>query len=520
MNKNNLLPLSSKNILQLLKKEFNLIFNQKGQDYFTLCPFHPEKTSSFAFEPEKKIFKCFGCGFGAGSIFKLWAQIKKINLPQTKQEIAQLGYNVGFNEKNSELEGIDKESLILSLVTKVYQHNLFSGAGKPPLAYLQQKRQLNCTTIEQFELGYAVNHQQLTNLFLPDTEKIKQLVSTNLLRTSKGNQIHDFFSEGQLIFPLQNEKGKIVAFAARQIENSKWLTSKYVYLPNYEKYQKSQIIYNYFTVKQMSETDFCYLVEGFFDVISLTQAGINNCLASLGTSLSKSQISLLKELKKKITLFLDGDSAGKQAVIKMVISLLARDIECEVINHSLSLDPDEICRQKKNELNQILQQKEDPYIFILRHFIQEWEVRENPQSINNFVHKVAKLFGNFPSHIQEFLIDKIGLLTHWNKEEIKKIYLSSLSKTEVSNDPVEEKWEKEKHLLAYCCQSRRYWLLVRQEGYSFSQPKNRYFYQCLHNFYTREPDPRVDFSKLALAERKLKLELQEIISENKASEQE
>lgn len=221
MNKNNLLPLSSKNILQLLRKEFNLIFNQKGQDYFTLCPFHPEKTSSFAFEPEKKIFKCFGCGLGVGSIFKLWAQIKKINLPQAKQEIAQLGYNVGFNEKNSELEGTDKESLILSLVTKIYQHNLFSGAGKPPLAYLQQKRRLNCATIEQFELGYAVNHQQLTNLFLPDTEKIKQLVSTKLLRTSKGNQIHDFFSEGQLIFPLQNEKGKIVAFAARQIENSK-----------------------------------------------------------------------------------------------------------------------------------------------------------------------------------------------------------------------------------------------------------------------------------------------------------
>jgi DNA primase len=142
-------------------------------------------------------------------------------------------------------------------------------------------------------------------------------------------------------------------------------------LPNYEEYQKSQIIYNYFTVKQTSEANFCYLVEGFFDVISLTQAGVTNCLASLGTSLSRSQINLLKELKKKIILFLDGDSAGKQAVIKMVISLLAQDIECEVINHSLFLDPDEICSQKKNELSQVLQQKEDPYIFVLHYFIQE-----------------------------------------------------------------------------------------------------------------------------------------------------
>jgi DNA primase len=106
-------------------------------------------------------------------------------------------------------------------VTKIYQHNLFSGTGKKALAYLQQKRQLNCATIEQFELGCAINHQQLTSLFLSDAEKIRQLVSINLLRTSKGNQIHDFFSEGQLVFPLQNEKGKIIAFAARQVEDSK-----------------------------------------------------------------------------------------------------------------------------------------------------------------------------------------------------------------------------------------------------------------------------------------------------------
>src|ERR1043165_1872547 len=170
MNEKKPLPLSSENILQLLRKEFNLIFNQKGQDYFALCPFHPEKTSSFAFEPEKKIFKCFGCGFGAGSIFKLWVQIKKIGLLQARQEIAQLGYNVGFKKKTPELEETSKESTIFSLVTKIYQHNLFSGTGKKKLAYLQQKRQLNCVTIEQFELGCAINHQQLTNLFLPDTE--------------------------------------------------------------------------------------------------------------------------------------------------------------------------------------------------------------------------------------------------------------------------------------------------------------------------------------------------------------
>jgi len=142
------------------------------------------------------------------------------------------------------------------------------------------------------------------------------------------------------------------------------------------------------------------------------QKGIDNCLASLGTMISKQQIGLLKKLKKKIILFLDGDSAGKQATIKIALVLLAHDIECEVINHSLSLDPDEICRQKKKELVQILQKKEDPYLFILQHFSQAWEIRENPQSISNFIRKIASLFKNFPVKVQEFLVEKISLLTN------------------------------------------------------------------------------------------------------------
>lgn len=158
--------------------------------------------------------------------------------------------------------------------------------------------------------------------------------------------------------------------------------------------------------------DFCYLVEGFFDVISLTQRGINNCLALLGTVLSKQQINLIKKLKKKIILFLDGDSAGKQAAIKIALSLLACDVECEIINHSLSLDPDEICRQKQEELICILQKKEDPYFYILQHFAQAWEIRENPQSIQNFIRKIAKLFKDFSSKVQDFLIEKISSLIH------------------------------------------------------------------------------------------------------------
>ena len=204
--------------------------------------------------------------------------------------------------------------------------------------------------------------------------------------------------------------------------------------------------------------DFCYLTEGFFDVISLTQKGINNCLASLGTSLSKQQISLLKKLKKKVILFLDGDSAGRQATIKIALSLLAHDFECEIINHSLSLDPDEICQQKQGELTQVLQKKEDPYIFILQHFAQIWEVRENPQSVQSFIRKIAELFKNFPRKVQEFLIKKISSLTSWSQTEVKEAYFALQKKIvdETGHDLTETSAEKkEKYLLAYCYRNRR-----------------------------------------------------------------
>ncbi|CAJ0634039.1 1935_t:CDS:2 [Entrophospora sp. SA101] len=388
-------------------------------------------------------------------------ETKKKLVVKAKQEIKQLGYYVGSEENCLEQEETSKEKKLFSLVAEIYQHNLLSVSGKKVSAYLRQKRQLTEETIQQFGLGCVVNHQQLTNLFLPDDEAAKNLLLTNLLRNKESNKIADFFTENQLIIPLQNQKGEIVAFAARKIETTGLdiTQNKYLHLPNYEGYQKSHFLYNYFRVKQMPEVDFCYLVEGFFDVISLTQAGVNNCLAALGTSLSSQQFNLLKKLKKKIILFLDGDTAGKQATIKLAIALLAQEIECEVINHSLPLDPDEICQQKKEELGQICQKKEDPYLFILQHFAQRWEIRENPQSTTNFIQKIA------------------------DKEEVKEIYFAAQAKTENK------------------------------------ETKYRYLYQLLHNYYTTKSHLEFDFAELISRNDKPTLkekirQLQETISEN------
>src|SRR6266508_3631020 len=144
--------------------------------------------------------------------------MKKISVLKVKQEIRQLGYQVGSEENLLEQEETNKEKKLLSLIAEIYQHNLVSVAGKRTLSYLKQERQLTKETIQYFGLGCSVNHRQLTNLFLPNNEEAKNLLLTNLLRSKESNQIIDFFTENQLIIPFQNEKGEIVTFASRKIE--------------------------------------------------------------------------------------------------------------------------------------------------------------------------------------------------------------------------------------------------------------------------------------------------------------
>jgi DNA primase len=138
---------------------------------------------------------------------------------KAKQEIRQLGYQVGSEESLLEQADNNQEKRLFSLVAKVYQHNLYSLAGKKVYTYLKQKRQLDYSIIQQFDFGCSINHQQLTNLF-SSSEEAKKLLLVNLLRSKENNKIGDFFGENQLIIPLQNEKGEIVAFAARQTEDS------------------------------------------------------------------------------------------------------------------------------------------------------------------------------------------------------------------------------------------------------------------------------------------------------------
>ncbi|CAG8549525.1 4753_t:CDS:1, partial [Racocetra fulgida] len=258
----------------------------------------------------------------------------------------------------------DRLNDLLSLVKDIYQHNLLTSQGRETLNYLQTQRRLTPQLIDRFSLGCSISNKQLTSLLFSVQEFSTNLSRTNLVQINDNNQVYDYFAAQQLILPLTNKNGKIVAFASRKITVGS-SESKYNYLPNYQTYQKSALLYNYSTVHSDRAED-CYLVEGFFDVISLTGLGVENCLALLGTNCSTKQIHLLHRLKKRVILFLDGDRAGREATINIILALLENEIDCEVISHPYQVDPDEICchHERETVLN-ILQTRQNPYLFIL-----------------------------------------------------------------------------------------------------------------------------------------------------------
>lgn len=368
--------MNANNILDLLTKHLKFSLHQKGKNVFFLCPFHDDKNPSLSFEPRKKIFKCFSCQFSARNVFEFWTKYRQgkteltpTALRQSIKEISQLGY-FSLADWQEEEEEKNHLSNLFSSVKEIYQHNLLTSSGREILNYLQIQRQLTPSMIDRFALGCSISSKQISSLLFPIQNFAADLSLTNLVQINDNNQVYDYFSSCQLIFPLANEKGEIMAFASRKIEVSPG-ENKYNYLPNYLNYQKSALLYNYSAVRQL-RVENCYLVEGFFDVISLTKLGVENCLALLGTNCSGQQIRLIRQLKKRIILFLDGDTAGREATVNIALTLLTNEIDCEIINYPYFGDPDEICRHHEQEvvLN-ILQTHQSPYLFILNYYAQK-----------------------------------------------------------------------------------------------------------------------------------------------------
>lgn len=333
------------NIVEIVGEYVTL--RRKGVNYQACCPFHNEKTPSFVVSPSKGLFKCFGCGKGGNAVTFLMEH-EGIGYPEALKMVAKR-YGIEVKEKELTEEeqhrNDDRESMFAlngwaaDYFAECLTHDP-EGMGVG-MSYFRQKRRMTDASIRKFGLGFCPSKgDRMSRDALAAGYKKEFLLSTglSLARESDGS-LYDRFRD-RVIFPVHNISGRIVAFGGRTLRTDK-AVAKYQNSPESEIYSKKRELYGlYFAKKAIQQQDCAILVEGYFDVISMHQAGIENVVASSGTSLTTEQIRLLNRFTKNITVIYDGDSAGIHAAIRGIDMILAEGMNVRVVLLPAEDDPD------------------------------------------------------------------------------------------------------------------------------------------------------------------------------------
>ncbi len=335
-------------------KEF-VTLRKSGANYKGLCPFHNEKTPSFTVSPARQMCKCFSCGKGGNAVSFLM-ELEQMTYPEA---IKWLGRRAGIEVKDKELTDEERarqsvrESMfaVNEWANRFFQDTLRNGVDgvAQGMAYFRS-RGFRDDTIAKFHLGFApVQRTALTDAALAHGFIEEYLVKTGLsYRTEEGKQLVDRF-HGRVIFPVHTVSGKVVAFGGRILGSDKKL-AKYVNSPESEIYSKSHELYGLYQAKSaIVKRGFCFLVEGYTDVISMHQSGIENVVASSGTSLTEGQIRLLHRFTEQITVLYDGDAAGIKASLRGIDMLLAEGLNIKVLLLPDGEDPDSFARKHRPE---------------------------------------------------------------------------------------------------------------------------------------------------------------------------
>lgn len=325
---------------------------KKGQNLWACCPFHNEKSPSFSVSPSKQIYKCFGCG-KAGDTIQFVMDIEGIGFNEAIRQLAKK-YGIEVEDEAAATpEAIqaynERESLYIALAfaRDFFVKSLETDEGRSiGLSYFQE-RGFTQKIIQKFELGYA--SEGWDNLLKHAKAKgfeEEVLLKAGLILQKEGDasRVYDRF-RGRVVFPIHHVGGKPIAFGARILKPDK-KQPKYINSPETEIYHKSDVLYGVYQAKKtIRQTDNCYLVEGYTDVISLHLSGIENVVATSGTSLTENQIKLIKRFTNNVTVLYDGDEAGIKASLRGIDMLLEGGLRVKAVMFPVGEDPDSYSRK-------------------------------------------------------------------------------------------------------------------------------------------------------------------------------
>lgn len=376
---------------------------KRGVNYVALSPFVNEKTPSFYVSPVKGIFKCFSSGIG-GDAVKFVMEHEKMSYPEALRYLANK-YNIEIEEKELSAEAkqaADERELLFNI--NKFAHQFFvqqlheTEEGKAiALSYLLQ-RGLTLPTIQNFGIGYSPNNRRaFTDYALLNGYTIEQLSKAGLTSASeKGN--YDFFF-GRVVFPFYNISGRIIGFSARILSSDSGI-AKYKNSPETEIYIKSKTLFGIYQArKAISANDNCYLAEGQMDVVSLSQAGIENVVASSGTSLTADQIKLIKRYAKNTTILYDGDRAGIKAALRGIDMILQEGLNVKIVLFPEGEDPDSFAKKTSNtELKEYIQKNSIDFIRYKTKVLLD-EVKNDPIQKTTVIKDIVNSISLIPDNI-------------------------------------------------------------------------------------------------------------------------
>lgn len=479
--------LHAADIVQVISSYIPVI--KKGRNYVAVCPFHDDKNPSLQISQEKQIFKCFVCGTG-GNVFTFVEKYEKISFIDAVRKVADL---IGFHDdrlkkavqvsaKDASLEPLYKA---LDDLASFYHYALKTKEGKKAYTYLLD-RGLDDKFQDEYRLGYAPLDGKMTIKYL--TSRGHSLKTIELIGiASHNNGGYSDRNYGRVIFPIADSNGRIIGFSARRLSDNKD-EAKYVNSPETPLFHKANVLFNYHIAKRNARHDgYVYVLEGFMDAFALRRAGIDSCVALMGTALTKAHIAMLRALGAEIRLCLDGDAPGQAATLKITSMLDAASLPYRIVDHKDgNKDPDEILKGEGRDallsyLSHLLSKAE----FALSYY-KKTNALSSLHDRKQFVYDFLPILLSTKSRLEleDYLLN-LQLATQFPVSELRALYEKAKEKQNEKGN-IEQVFSsfhpERKQLRRFLLAEREvlYQMLTEQEAIAYYQREIEYFYNEIY----------------------------------------
>ncbi|GJM61140.1 DNA primase [Persicobacter diffluens] len=431
----------SQNTVQQVKDRMDIVevvgdyvpLKKKGNNMWACCPFHEEKTPSFSVAPGKGIYKCFGCGKTGDSI-RFVMELEGMEFPEAIRHLAQK-YGIPIEETKLTEEVKEKISFrerlhsVMHYAKELFAQQLWENKEGRAIGYSYlRERGLTDEIIKTFELGYSLDKWEA---FYNSAKKVDfttpEMEGAGLVIVKEdGKKIFDRF-RARVMFPVHDLSGKVIAFGARTLSNNK-KEAKYLNSPETEIYHKSRVLYGIYQAKdRIRKEDNCYLVEGYTDVISMHMAGVENVVASSGTSLTEDQIRLIKRFTNNITVLYDGDAAGVKASLRGISMILAGGLDVQAVAFPEGEDPDSYIRKiGPNAFGEYLKDHQTDFISFITEVLLA-DVGDDPLKKTKAAREILEAVAQIPDAIKRDVYlkasaQKLGIAEEALQQELQGIF--------------------------------------------------------------------------------------------------